>query len=117
VTSAKLLSATAAFILLAGPALAASPRGTWRVEDGSGTVRIATCGRQNLCGYTPEGKVVLKNMSPNGANKWAGTMIDLRNGGTVYTGSMALTGENSLQVQGCVPGGGLCGSETWGRVR
>jgi uncharacterized protein (DUF2147 family) len=116
VTSAKLLSATAALVFLAGPALAASPRGTWRVEDGSGTVRIASCGR-HLCGYTPEGKVVLKDMVAQGGNKWAGSMIDLRNGGTVYTGSMALTGENSLQVQGCVPGGGMCGTENWGRIR
>lgn len=116
-SSVKLLSATAALIFLSGQAFAASARGTWRVEDGSGTVRIASCGRHALCGYTPEGKVVLRNMAPNGANKWAGSMIDLRNGGTVYTGTMALTGENSLQVQGCVPGGGMCGTENWSRVR
>ena len=115
-TSAKLLGATAALVFFAGPALAASPRGTWRVEDGSGTVRIAPCGR-NLCGYTPEGKVVLRDMAEQSANSWAGTMIDLRGGGTIYTGTMSLVSDNSLRVQGCVPGGGLCGSETWSRTR
>jgi uncharacterized protein (DUF2147 family) len=115
VTSSKLISATTALILLAGPALAASPRGTWRVEDGSGTVRIAACGR-HLCGYTPEGKVVLRDMAAQGTNSWAGTMIDIRGGGTIYSGTMSLVSDNSLRVQGCVPGGGMCGSETWSRA-
>ena len=72
-------------------------------RDGSACITRWTGTRRNLCGYTPEGKVVLRDMAEQGANSWAGTM--------------SLVSDNSLQVQGCMPGGGLCGSETWSRTR
>jgi uncharacterized protein (DUF2147 family) len=116
VTSVKALTLSAVLALVAGQALAASPRGTWRVQDGSGSVRIAACGR-HLCGYTPDGQVVLRNMASQGPNSWAGTMIDIRGGGTNYSGTMSLVTDDTLRVQGCVPGGNMCGSETWARMR
>jgi hypothetical protein len=37
--------------------------------------------------------------------------------GQIYTAQVSIQGEQALQIQGCVPNGGLCGSETWTRVK
>ena len=37
--------------------------------------------------------------------------------GQIYTAQVSMQGERALQIQGCVPNRGLCGSETWTRVK
>ncbi len=115
----------------------ADPVGDWRVGDGNATVRISKCGAA-LCGIvastaSPPGRdsknpdpakrrrsvigiQVLSNMRPAGANSWTGTSYNAEDGQT-YNARMSMQGERTMQLQGCVPNGGLCGSETWTRVR
>ncbi len=134
-------SLTAAFaltaaIFAAAPAFA-DPVGDWRVADGTATVRIKHCGAA-LCGYiastsTPAGKddhnpdpskrsrsvmgiEVLINMQKAGDNVWSGTTYNAEDGQT-YSAKISLVSEQALQIQGCTPGGGACGSETWARVK
>ena len=102
-------------MLACGPALAASPRGVWRVEDGSGNVTIGNCGRA-LCGYAG-GQTVLQHMARRQGNVWAGTMIDIRGGGAEYDGTISLIDPNTLKIRGCMQGGGMCGDQTWTRAR
>ncbi len=115
----------------------ADPIGDWRVGDGNATVRIRRCGAA-LCGTVaatqsapgrdtknPDpakrrrsviGIEVLSNMRPAGQNSWAGTSYNAEDGQT-YSARMTMQGEQTLQLQGCAPNGGLCGSETWTRAR
>ncbi len=115
----------------------ADPIGDWRVADGTATVRIKHCGAA-LCGYiastsTPAGRddhnpdprlrsrsvmgiEVLINMQKAGENVWAGSTYNAEDGQT-YSAKISLQSEQALQIQGCVPGGGACGSETWARVK
>lgn len=115
----------------------ADPAGDWLVGDGDATVRIRKCGAA-FCGYvastrTAPGKdernpdpakrnrsvigiEVLSNLRPAGANVWSGTSYNAQDGQT-YVAKVSLQSERSLQLQGCVPNGGLCGSETWTRVK
>jgi uncharacterized protein (DUF2147 family) len=124
-------------ILLAGGSASADPIGDWRVGDGNATVRITQCGAA-LCGVVvstqsapgrdiknPDpakrrrsviGIQVLSNMKPTGPNSWTGTSYNAEDGQT-YSSRMSMQGDRALSVQGCVPNGGLCGSETWTRVR
>jgi uncharacterized protein (DUF2147 family) len=102
-----------AFLALGTMSAAAGPVGLWRVADGSAQVHVVPC-HGALCG-SARGKQVLINMKPNGANVWAGTIIDVRDG-TQYAGKISMEGE-SLRVEGCVMGGALCGGQTWTRVR
>ncbi|HUZ66173.1 MAG TPA: DUF2147 domain-containing protein [Beijerinckiaceae bacterium] len=100
-------------ITAATPAFA-SPIGTWRVADGTANVLIRRCGR-NLCGSTG-GKVVFKGMRPTAKNLWAGVIFDARSGDQ-YDGQISLINQDALKVHGCLPGGGMCGDQTWTRVR
>jgi uncharacterized protein (DUF2147 family) len=115
----------------------ADPSGEWRVADGNATIRIHKCGA-GYCGYiasttgkpgkdskNPDpakrnrsviGVEVLISLKPAGANTWAGTTYNAEDG-QIYNAKMTLEGEQALQIQGCVPNGGICGSETWSRVR
>jgi uncharacterized protein (DUF2147 family) len=102
-----------AFLALGTGAAAAGPVGVWRVADGSAQVHVMPC-RGALCGSV-DGKRVLIDMRPNGANLWAGTIVDVRDG-TQYVGKISMQGE-SLRVEGCVLGGAICGGQTWTRVR
>ena len=102
-----------AFLTLGSISALAGPVGVWRVEDGSAEVQIAPC-HGALCG-SARGKQVLVNMKPNGANVWAGTIVDVRDG-THYSGKISMQGE-ALHVEGCVMGGALCGGQNWTRVR
>jgi uncharacterized protein (DUF2147 family) len=132
-TAALALTAT---MLAASPAFA-DPIGDWRVADGTATVRIKHCGAA-LCGYiastsTPAGKddhnpdpskrgrsvmgiEVLINMQKAGENVWSGTTYNAEDG-QIYAAKISLQSEQALQIQGCVSGGGPCGSETWARVK
>jgi uncharacterized protein (DUF2147 family) len=114
-----------------------TPGGDWRVADGTATIRIHRCGG-GWCGrvvdtITPAGKdihnpdprkrnrtvlglEVLYGLRAAGPNKWSGYSYNAQDGQT-YTISVSLQGTTALRVQGCVPGGGACGGETWARVR
>jgi len=130
----------AAALMLAGlaPALAdGDPTGEWRVADGTATVKIKKCGA-DLCGFVattvgapgtdnrnPDpskrtrsvlGLEVLINLRKAGDNTWTGATYNADDGQT-YSARITLLGDQQLQIQGCVPGGGTCGSETWARVK
>jgi uncharacterized protein (DUF2147 family) len=114
-----------------------SPAGDWRVADGTATIRIHRCGG-GWCGrvvstITPAGKdihnpdprkrrrtvlglEVLYSLRAHGSNLWSGYSYNAQDGQT-YSISVSLQGPSALRVQGCVPGGGACGGETWTRVR
>lgn len=124
-------------MLFASTAALASPAGEWRVADGSATVRIRHCGA-DLCGFiahtaTPPGKdtknpdprkrnrsviglEVLINMKKARTNLWNGTTYNAEDG-QLYSASMWQTDEKTLNIRGCAPGGGVCGSEAWTRVK
>jgi uncharacterized protein (DUF2147 family) len=127
----------AAASLLTQGSASADPIGEWRTADGSATVRIGKCGAA-LCGVVAStrsapgrdyknpdpakrrrsviGIQVLSSMRPAGANSWTGTSYNAEDGQT-YVARMTTQGDATLTLQGCVPNGGLCGSETWTRVK
>jgi uncharacterized protein (DUF2147 family) len=124
-------------LLCAATAALADPVGEWRVADGTATIRIHRCGAA-LCGNiattasTPGkddrnpdpnkrsrsvlGMEVLIDMRRAGDNLWSGTSYDADDG-QYYSTQISLDGESALKIQGCAPGGGPCGSQTWSRVR
>jgi uncharacterized protein (DUF2147 family) len=125
-------------LLFAATAASAEPLGEWRVADGTATVRIKRCGA-DLCGFiattsTAPGKddknpdpakrdrsvlgiEILINMKPTGKNLWTGSTYNATDGLT-YSASISLSEDDkNLSIKGCAPGGGMCGSETWTRVR
>lgn len=130
---ASLLAAT----LLWQDSASAEPTGDWLVGDGNATVRIRKCGSA-FCGTivwtrsapgrdykNPDpskrrrsviGIEVLSNMRTSGANSWTGTSYNAEDGQT-YATQMTLQGDRSLHIRGCVPNGGICGSETWTKLR
>lgn len=130
-------AASFAALMFATTAAIADPAGEWRVQDGTATIRIRKCGAA-YCGFiattasapgrddkNPDpskrgrsviGVEALINMRPAGANLWAGTTYDA-NDGQMYSAKISLQGEQALKIEGCAPGGGMCGSETWTRVR
>ncbi len=123
-------------------ARAAEPTGTWLTQSGASRIKIADCGGA-LCGTiawlkepndesgkpktdknNPDeskrskpliGVLIVLGMKPSGANKWAGQVYNAEDGKT-YSGNLTLTGDNSLQLQGCALGGLLCKSQTWTRA-
>lgn len=131
-----ILTALAISALFTGAA-SADPLGEWRVGDGNATVRIKKCG-SSLCGFVAStrgapgkdvrnpdpskrnrsvmGIEVLMNLRPRGSNVWAGTSYNAEDG-LLYSATVTQESENSLEVKGCGANGGVCGSETWTRVR
>jgi uncharacterized protein (DUF2147 family) len=126
-----------AVIGLSGPALAAEPVGDWMVANKMAVVRVAPCG-DALCGNlawtkgppgtdqnNPDpakrnrsviGMPILLDMKPtSNATRWEGEIYNAEDG-KVYSGSIALTRENVLRVEGCVLGF-LCGGQNWSRAR
>jgi uncharacterized protein (DUF2147 family) len=128
------------FLLIAGLSLAAGsawagPTGTWRVTDGTANVEIVPCG-DALCGVLAKtdkpdqkdtnnpdpskrdrpvlGSTVLQNMKPQG-DKWVGSVYNVRNGMT-YDAKISMHGEDTLRMEGCIPGGVFCGGQDWSRV-
>lgn len=127
---------------MTGGALAADATGTWLTQGGTSRIKIADCGGA-LCGTivwlkepndengkpktdknNPDagrktkpliGTQIVLGMKPNGAGKWAGQVYNAEDGKT-YSGNLTLTGDNSLQLQGCALGGLLCKSQTWTRA-
>jgi uncharacterized protein (DUF2147 family) len=129
--------ASFAALLFITTAAVADPAGEWRVQDGTATIRISRCGA-GYCGriastVSPAGRdeknpdpskrnrsviglEVLINMRPAGENVWSGTTYNAEDG-QMYGAKMSLQSEQALKIEGCAPGGGPCGSETWARVR
>ena len=127
--------AAAGFLIgAAGPTLAADgPAGNWVVEDHSAVVRITKC-PGGYCGFVAKGQAgkdyrnpdpkkrnrsvigieVMFNMKQSGPDSWSGETYNADDG-QVYNGKITLTSPTSLTVAGCVPGGGICGSQNWTR--
>lgn len=125
-----------AFIALFIGGASADPVGEWRTADGA-TVRIRQCG-SGLCGYVASvrgapgkdvrnpdpakrgrsvlGIEVLINLQPKGAKVWTGTTYNAEDG-LLYNATVTEESAASLQIKGCGANGGVCGSETWSRVK
>ena len=124
-----------AFTALFIGAACADPVGEWRTADGA-TVRIKKCG-SGLCGFVAAtrgapGKDVrnpdpakrsrsvlgiqVLSLRPRGDKTWGGTSYNAEDGLT-YNATLTEAGERSLQIKGCGANGGVCGSETWTRVK
>ena len=99
---------------------AISPLGVWQTEEKEGKIRIEQCGA-NLCGYSVDstsnqnGEQILINMKPGKDSKWSGRIFD-PNTGSTYESTIALSGSDTLRVQGCAFGGMFCGGQTWSRL-
>jgi len=129
--------------LLAAPAFADDPVGTWLTGDKKGKVRIVNCGGA-ICGtlvwmqepvdpQTNKPKLDARNadaskqsrpligipivlsMKPSATpQKWDGDVYNAEDGKT-YSGSFTLTGANTAELKGCVLGGLICKAQTWTR--
>ena len=131
----SLVAAAGLLVTVAAPCLAAGsgPTGEWTVEDKTAVVRISKCG-SGYCGFVAKGQAgkdyrnpdprkrnrsiigiqVMFSMKPSGANSWSGETYNADDG-QIYNGKITVDGPNTLTVQGCVPGGGVCGSQNWSR--
>ncbi|ACB95340.1 DUF2147 domain-containing protein [Beijerinckia indica] len=132
----RFLISTLAVLALGGIAHA-DPIGEWRVADGSATVQIKKCG-SGICGFVASTKdapgkdvknpdpakrnrsvlgiEVLISLKPNGDNIWSGYVYNAEEG-QIYTATVSLAGQGVLRIDGCVPNGGICGHETWTRIK
>jgi len=99
--------------------------GLWRVADGSAIIRIKPCGTA-LCGFVAAapapasgeksavGQKILLDLRREG-DHWRGPIFNLDDQKT-YDGEISMGVDGArLKVKGCVPGGGVCGGETWKR--
>ena len=120
----------------------ADPTGVWLTQAGDARVRVSKCGG-GLCGSVawlreptdpatgqPQrdnknpnpalakrpivGLVLFQGMQPSGTARWSGTIYNADDGQS-YASTIAMTGPNSLRVEGCL--GALCGAEMWSRAR
>ncbi|MDB5601831.1 MAG: hypothetical protein JWN71_3875 [Xanthobacteraceae bacterium] len=140
----KLAALTAAILTLGmADGRAAEPNGTWSTEGGLSRVRIGACG-DALCGTIvslkepndPEtgkpkldknnadagkrsrpliGVPIVLSMKKSGADKWQGQVYNATDGKT-YSGSLTLTGGDSLKLEGCALGGLVCKAQAWTRT-
>jgi uncharacterized protein (DUF2147 family) len=130
----RILMTALAFTAFSSIGASADPVGEWRTNDGA-TVRIRPCGG-GLCGFVASGASgkdvrnpdaskrnrsllgieVLINMRPRGDKSWSGTSYNAEDGLT-YNSTLTEVSASTLQVKGCGANGGVCGSETWSRVR
>ena len=129
----------AAVTLFTTPTFAADAIGTWkseRAEDGGYIhVAIAPCANDaaKLCGTIVDafndnpsavnearavelrGKVMIKDMEPDGNNTWSNGTIWAPDDEESYASEMELKG-NVLEVSGCVLAGLICRGQDWTRV-
>src|SRR5438445_6382358 len=120
---------------------AGEPSGIWLTQAGDARVRVSKCGG-GICGVVvglkqpidpATGKPQVDDKNPNpalarrpiiglplfsgmrasGPGKWSGQIYNADDGST-YASHVAVTGADTLRVEGCV--GMLCGGETWSRV-
>jgi uncharacterized protein (DUF2147 family) len=143
--TARLVFAIAMLLALAPTAHAQSggdPSGTWLTQAGDARVRVSRCGG-GICGVVvwlrepinpANGKPQIDDKNPNptlakrpmiglplfsgmqatGPGKWSGKIYNADDGST-YASNVAVTGPDSLKVEGCM--GSFCGGENWTRVR
>jgi uncharacterized protein (DUF2147 family) len=139
----EILIAMLAALLAINPAKAevrGTPDGIWLTQAGDAKIRVSRCGA-GICGIVvwlkepidpstgkPQvddknsnpalakrpiiGLSLFSGMRPSGPNQWAGRIYNADDGKT-YASNIAVTGPNSLRVEGCV--GTLCGGEDWTR--
>ena len=134
--SAALLAAPSAQAQGAG-----EPTGIWLTQAGDARVRVSKCGG-GICGVIvglkqpidpATGKPQVDDKNPNpalarrpmiglplfsgmhatGSGKWSGQIYNADDGST-YASNVAVTGPDTLRVEGCM--GAFCGGETWTRV-
>lgn len=135
---------SAGFLALSISPLTAGPvTGNWMTHQSKAMVNISQCG-PSLCGKIvwlsqptdSAGKPVrdvrnrnpalrdravmgmrtFSGLSPDGPNKWSGTMYNPDDGRT-YNGSITLTKSGRLYVRGCRVGTGTCGARKWTRAQ
>lgn len=107
----KLAVGILALALGAAPvfAFAADPTGTWQADDGKSRYKITHCSGGALCArliwlrdHDDKNRQYLNQVIVQGtqsaANKWTGTV---KQGGDTYAGTMTMTGDDSLKVNGC----------------
>jgi uncharacterized protein (DUF2147 family) len=122
---------------MSGPALAVDPLGDWLVANKMAVVRVTPCG-ESFCGNlawtkgppgtdqnNPDpakrsrsviGMPILLDMKPtSNGNRWEGEIYNAEDG-KIYSGSIALSNENVLRIEGCVLGF-LCGGQNWSRAK
>jgi uncharacterized protein (DUF2147 family) len=136
------LVAAALFVAPLKAQEAGEANGIWLTQAGDARVKVNKCGG-GLCGVVVwlrqpidpnTGKPALddKNpnpalarrpmiglplfseMRPNGPARWSGQIYNADDGNT-YASNVAVTGPDTLRVEGCV--GALCGGETWTRAQ
>jgi uncharacterized protein (DUF2147 family) len=143
-SSALALTGLALGLAVARPALAADISGVWLTDTGDAHVRIAKCGA-NMCGtivwlrepndpatgrprtdvnnpdaarraHPMMGIEVAIGFHPadNEGAKYAGTFYNAKDGKT-YRGSIAPSGPDKLDVEGCLLM--FCQSQVWTRVK
>lgn len=117
------------------------PSGTWLTQAGDAKVKITKCGG-GICGVivwlkepydTATGQPATDSKNPDralakrpmiglplfsgmpsaGPNKWSGHIYNADDGNN-YASNIAVTGADTLRVEGCL--GTLCGGETWTRA-
>ena len=109
----KLAFAAFATGLMAAPALAADPTGTWQTATGESRYKVSYCGDgTQLCAMltwlredarTNENLAYLNDYVvtgavPAGENEWTGRV---RYDGDTFVGSVTLMSDNSLKLRGC----------------
>ena len=121
----KVAAAIAALALVASPAFAGDPSGTWLRDTGASKVKIGPCGGGAYCGSlvwlkpgveTPAkvGQRIFYDMKPDGSGGWAGSAFNPEDGKT-YAGKASVSG-SSMTTKGCVLGGMICKSVSWSRI-
>jgi len=120
---------------------AGEPGGIWLTQAGDARVRVSKCGG-GICGVIvglkqpidpATGKPQVDDKNPNpalarrpmiglplfsgmhatGPGKWSGQIYNADDGST-YASNVAVTGPDTLRVEGCM--GAFCGGETWTRA-
>jgi uncharacterized protein (DUF2147 family) len=134
--SAALTAGLLALIPSAAPAADASVIGDWLVKDGYANIRIDNCGGKmwgivvwekapGLDTENPDpakrtrptlGMPVLMGLSPaKEPGKWSGEIYNSNNG-KMYSASISLADENTLDLEGCLVWP-LCQTQKWTRVK
>ena len=120
--------------LIATPALAKAPVGTWQNPKGTVRVVFRDCGAGGtICGRivsaSPEaqakvdaagggrlvGRDLFQQFQPSGRNQWAGGVLIPDIGQTVE-GTITQTGPKTLVGEGCLFAGYGCKQQVWTRI-
>lgn len=122
----RLAAAVVALGLVATPAFAADPTGTWQTTTGESRYKVSYCGDgTQLCAKltwlrddakTEEnlaylGAYVVKGAVPAGGNEWQGR-VDYN--GETFAGSVTMVGANAMTLRGCK--GIFCQSMQFDRI-